>query len=94
LYNETNNTGIEIIQLPVSKWLNVRCTTFLQKDTHKETWYSAYGKTAKQIDHILISNRFRNAITIRVLRGPKIESDHNSLKVNVKVKLRVKTENK
>ena len=48
-----------------------------------------------QIDHVLISNRFRSAIIdIRALRGPNIGSDHNLLKINFKVKLRVKTENK
>ena len=45
--------------------------------------------------HVLISNRFRSAITdIRALRGPDIGSDHNLLKMNFKVKLRVKTEKK
>jgi len=44
-----------------------------------------------QIDHVLISNRFRSAVTdIRALRGPDIGSDHNLLKINFKVKLRVK----
>jgi len=58
-------------------------------------WYSADGRTANQIDHVLISNRFRSAITdIRALRGLDIGSDHNLLKINFKVKLRVKTEKK
>ncbi len=79
----------------MSKGLNVRSTTFPHKDIHKETWYSAYGWTANQIDRILISNRFRSAITdIRGIRGPDIGSDHNLLKINFKVKLRVKNKNK
>jgi len=42
-----------------------------------------------QIDHVLISHRFRSTITdIRALRGPDIGSDHNLLKINFKVKLR------
>jgi hypothetical protein len=56
---------------------------------------SADSRTANQIDHILISNRFRSAITdIRALWGPDIGSDQNLLKINFKVKLRVKTGNK
>jgi hypothetical protein len=48
-----------------------------------------------QIDPVLISNRFRSAITdIRALTGPVIGSDHNLLKINFKVKLRVKIVNK
>jgi hypothetical protein len=52
-----------MIQFAISKALNVRSTTFPHKDIHKETWYSADGRTANQIDHVLISNRFRSAIT-------------------------------
>ena len=51
--------------------------------------------TANQIYRVLISNRFRSAITdIRALRGPDVGSDHSLLKIKFKVKLQVKTENK
>jgi hypothetical protein len=86
LHSETNNNGRKMIQFAISKGLNVRSTTFPHKDIHKETWYSADGRTANQINHILISNRFRSAITdIRALSGPDIGSDHNLLKINCKV---------
>ena len=79
----------------ISKDLNVRSTTFPHKDIHTETWYSADGRTANQISHVLINNSFRSAITdIRALRGPDIGSHHNLLKINFKVKLWVKTGNK
>ena len=95
LHNETNNNGIKIIQFVISKDLNVRSTTFPHKDIHTETWYSADGRTANQISHVLINNSFRSAITdIRALRGPDIGSHHNLLKINFKVKLWVKTGNK
>ena len=62
----------------MSKGLNVRSTTFPHKDIHKKTWYSAQGRTANQIDHVLISYRFKSAITgKRALRGPDIVSDQN-----------------
>jgi hypothetical protein len=67
-----------MIQFAISKGLNVRTTMFPNKDIHKQTWYSADGRTANQTDHILISIRFRRAITdIKALRGPDIGSDHN-----------------
>ena len=95
LHNETNNDGRKRIQFMISKGLNVRSTTFPHKDVHKETWYSADSMTANQIDHVLISNRFRSAISdIRALWGPEVGSDHNLLKMNFKVKLSVKTGNK
>jgi len=93
--NETNNNGIKIIQFAISNGLNVRSTTFPHKDTHKGTWYSADGRTANQIDHVLISNRFSSAITdIRALRRADIGSYHNLLDINFKVKLRVRNGNK
>jgi len=95
LPNETNNNGIKMIHFAISDGLNVRSTTFPYKDIPKQTWYSADSRTVNQIEHVLISNRFRSVITdIRALRGPDIGSDHNLLKINFKVKLRVKTGNK
>jgi len=95
LRNETNNNGIKMIQFAIYNGLNVRSTTFPHKDIHKETWYSADGRTMNQIDHVLIGNRFRSAITdITAQRGPDIGSDRYLLKINFKVKLRVKTGNK
>ena len=80
-----------MIKFTVSKGSNVKSTTFPYKDIHKETWYQADSRTTNQTDHVLISNRFRSAITdIRALRGPDTGSDHNLLKVNFRVKLRVK----
>jgi len=63
-----------MIRFAISNGLNVRSTTFPHKNIH-ETWYSADSRTANQRDHILISNRFRSAITdIRALRGHWIRS--------------------
>jgi len=45
-----------MIQIPISKGLDVRSTTFPHKDIHKETWYSADSMAVNQIDHVLISN--------------------------------------
>ena len=79
----------------MSKVLKVTSTKFPHKDIHKETRYSADGRTANKIDHVLISNRFRSAITdVRALRESDIGSDHNLLKINFKVNLRVKSANK
>jgi len=92
LHNETNNNGIKMIQFTISKGFNVR-STFPHKDIHKETWYVADGRTVNQIDHFLISNRFRSARTdIRAQRAPDIGSVHKLLKINFKVNLRVKNE--
>jgi len=62
LHNKTNNNRINMIHFSVSKGLYVISTTFEHEDIHKETWYSADGRTAKQIGYVLISNRFSSAI--------------------------------
>jgi len=83
-----------MIQFAISNGLNVT-STFPHKDILKETWYSAESRTASQIDHVLINNRFRCAITdTRELRGPDTGSDHKLWKVNFRVKFMVKTEMK
>ena len=75
-----------MIQFAVSKSLNVISTAFLHKDIHKGTRYSTDGRAANQIDHVLISKRFRSTITdIRALREPDIGSDHNLLRIKFKV---------
>ena len=95
LHNETNNNRIKMIQFATCKGFNARSITFPHKHIHKETWYSAEGRKVNQTDNVLIINRFRISVTdIRVLRGPDIVSDHNLVRINFKVKLRVKTEKK
>jgi len=57
--------------------------------------FSGWQDSEPNRSRFLISNKFRSAITdIRALRGPDIGSDHNLLKINLKVKLRVQTGNK
>jgi hypothetical protein len=76
-----------MIQFVISKGLYVRNTTFPHKDIHKETWYSAEGRTANQKYRVLISSRFRSAISdISTLSRPDIGSDHNLLMINFKLK--------
>ena len=56
--------------------------------------FSRWQDSEPNRSRFIISNRFRSAITdIRPLRGPDIGSDQNLLKINFKVKLRIKTGN-
>ena len=55
----------------MSEGLNVRSTSFPHTDIHKETRYSADGRTANQIDHVLISNRFRSANRHQSTKGTR-----------------------
>jgi len=70
----------------IYKGLNVRSRMFPHRDIHRETWYSADGRTMNLIYRVFISKRFRRAIRdIRALKGPDSCSEHNLMKINFKV---------
>ena len=49
LHNETNNSGIKMIQFTVSKGLNVKSTTFPYKDTKRHGIQQTVRQRIKQI---------------------------------------------
>jgi len=57
LYQDSNDNGVRIANLAISKNLVVTSTMFPHQNTHKYTWTSHDGKTHKQIDHVLIDRR-------------------------------------
>ena len=57
LHQDSNDNGVRIANLAISKNLVVMSTMFPHQNTHKYTWTSHDGKTHKQIDHILIDRR-------------------------------------
>ena len=64
-------------------------TLFPYKPIHKATWTSHHGTTKRQIDHILISRRFRNSVKdTRVFRSADIGSDHYLVCMTVELRLR------
>lgn len=62
---------------------------FLRKDIYKYTWISPDGRYKNQIDHVLVTNRFKNSkANIRTLYYAAIDSDHLLLAVWIQVKLK------
>ena len=58
------------------------------KTLHKVTWVSPGGNTMNQIDHVLISRRFRNSVKdAKVYRSADIGSDHHLVCTVVKLRL-------
>ena len=59
---EKNNNWERLCELCDMNELVITGTLFPHKNIHKATWVSPDGKTRNQIDHILISRKFRNSV--------------------------------
>lgn len=71
-------------------------TMFPLKNIHNSTWRSPDGQHVNQIDHILVNERFTNAVNdVRVYRGADCNSDHYLVvgKLNIKLKVRQQSDN-
>lgn len=62
LHTITNDNGTKLIDFAIGKGLVIKSTMFPRKDIHKYTWISPDGKHKNQIDHVLVTNRFKNSI--------------------------------
>ncbi|KAL4084333.1 hypothetical protein QTP88_028157 [Uroleucon formosanum] len=73
----------------------VKSTMFPHKNIYKGTWMSPDGRYVNQIDHILVSTRFKNCIQdIRTTRETDGDSDHYLVKGKMKVKIKKVTRKK
>ena len=86
---QRNDNGGRLCDLSDMNELVITGTLFPHKTIHKATWTSPDGTTKSQIDHILISRRFRNSVKdTRVFRSADIGSDHYLVCMKVKLRLR------
>nr|VZI50567.1 unnamed protein product [Spirometra erinaceieuropaei] len=70
--------------------LLVTNTCFQHRKKHLLTWYSNDGRTASQIDYILVSSRFRSWVhDSRSMRGAETGNAHGSDHVLVRTRLKV-----
>jgi len=77
LHENTNDNGMKLIDLATGKGFRIMSTMFSHKDIHKGTWRSPDGQHVNQIDHILVNERFTNAVNdVQVYRGADCNSDH------------------
>lgn len=75
-----SENGELLIELCGNHNLKIGGTLFEHKKCHKVTWISPDQKSENQIDHICISNKWRNAlIDVRNKRGADADTDHHLL---------------
>ena len=72
-----NDNGIRLLSFALRNKLCLTGSMFQHPPRHKLTWKSNDGRTRTQIDHILVSSRFRSsAMDARVFRSADVYSDH------------------
>lgn len=73
----SNNNGNRLIDLCQEYNMKIGGTLFPQKDVNKYTWTSPEGRIRNQIDHICISQNWKQLLLdVRTRRGADIHSDH------------------
>ena len=63
LHHERIDNGERLVSLCMTYNLSILTTTFMHKEIHKHTWTSPDGKYHNQIDHIVVSRRFRTSVS-------------------------------
>lgn len=85
----TTDNGFRLVDFADKHKLFIASTAFRHKLPHLYTWLSPNGHRS-QIDHILISRRFRSSLRdVRSYWGYSIGSDHALVKTSLQLKLKV-----
>ena len=88
LHNTTNENGMLLIDFAASKNMIISSTCFPHRDIHKATWLSPDGRTANQIDHVIVDKRaVTSVMDVRARRGSVCESDHYLVQVKFRCRL-------
>nr|VZI49150.1 unnamed protein product [Spirometra erinaceieuropaei] len=81
--------GDRLLNFADQNRLLVTNTCFQHRKKHLLTWYSNDGRTASQIDYILVSSRFRSWVhDSRSMRGAETGNAHGSDHVLVRTRLK------
>ena len=66
ILNDVNENGEELVDFYALNGLSIDGTLFSHKRVYKATWISPDGVTENQMDHILISQRWRTSLRCRM----------------------------
>ena len=87
-----NDRGLRLLEFAGKHRLVVANTLFPHKKSRCTTWHSPNGEVHNQIDYILTPQRFKYSIirtSTRTYPGAYINSDHDLVLCNMKLKLKV-----
>jgi hypothetical protein len=88
IHDTTNNNGAKICDLAAATNTFIVSTQYRHKREHKITWMIPGGTEGNQIDHMLISKKWKRIIQdVRTYRGANVDSDH--LLVVAKMRMKV-----
>lgn len=88
LHDRSNDNGIRLINFAISKNMVISSTRLPRKNIHKETWLSPGGRFSRQIDHVLIENRYKTIIeNFKSYRGADADTDYYLILTDFRVKM-------
>jgi endonuclease/exonuclease/phosphatase family metal-dependent hydrolase len=77
IHDTTNDNGAKICDLAAATNTFIVSTQYRHKREHKITWMIPGGTEGNQIDHMLISKKWKRIIQdVRTYRGANVDSDH------------------
>ena len=86
-----NSNSSYLLDFAKSRKLRIAGSWFQRPDLHRWTWYSNTGGVVKEIDHILVSTRWRILQNCRVFRSAEFFATDHRLVVAT-LRLQIKTE--
>jgi exonuclease III len=90
LHENSNDSGVRIVNFATSKNLVVKSTMFPHRRIHKHTWTPPERNTHNQTDHILIDRiRHSNIFDVRSFKGADCDTDHYLVIAKVRERLAV-----
>jgi hypothetical protein len=83
LHDSTNENGLILVHFAAGRQMAIKCTYFMHKWIHRQTWHSPDGHTFNQIDNWLIDGRhFSDGVDIDLPSRDEIEGALKYLKNN------------
>ena len=90
-----NENGERLCEFSQQNGLVIAGTLFPHKDIHKITWISLDGNTKSQLDHLMISGRWRSSLLdSRAQRSADAGSGNYLVRTRIKLRLNTHRNNK